>query len=226
MKQRKLNLIKLGCRALEFLILEIEFSLKIVDLVNFHLLLLFLYLKLTLSLCELILEFSLFLLLFCHLQILIENLTKLLCLSISMLEVWAVNCIVSDSFISSRGRCTTLLGFGLLLGLKSLILCLDFELLFFFLANHTVEAAPPGCKRLNLGYRILLKVFLLLLKLLLFIVQTISALNKIAIFRLQFVYFLLCFSILPIFLFDLLLQLFQLLAERQFLELSGLRLDR
>ena len=120
-----------------------------------------------------------------------------------MLEIWAVN-FRPDSFISSRGRSTTFL--GLLLCLKSLILCLNFELFFFFCADHTVEIAPPGCKRLYFGYCIILKVFLLLLELLLFIVQIFRTLNKIAIFGLQFVYFLLSFSVFLVFLIDILLQ--------------------
>lgn len=41
LKQRKLNLIKLGGGALEFLFLDIELSLEIIDFVDFHLLLLF-----------------------------------------------------------------------------------------------------------------------------------------------------------------------------------------
>ena len=137
-----------------------------------------------------------------------------------MFEVWALR-IRWD-----RRRCIRLFGFGPLLCLKEIILRLNFVLLFFFLADHTVEIASPGREWLHLGYWYLLKVFLLLLELLLFIVQILGSLYKIAIVGLQFVYFLLSFSISLVFLVDLLLQLGYLLTKGQLLELSGRRLDR
>ena len=175
---------------------------KIVDLVDFHLLINLLYLELTLSLSQLLLKLCFFSLLFCHLQILIEHMLQLLGLGISMFEVWALR-IRWD-----RRRCLSLSlsGFGHLLCLKDIIFRLNFVLLFFFLANQTVETASPGRERLHLRHRDLLKVFLLLLELLLFIMQTLGSLNKIAIVGLQFVYFLLSFSVSLVFLVDLLLQ--------------------
>ena len=145
---------------------------------------------------------------------------QLLGLGISMFEVWALR-IRWD-----RRRCIRLFGFGPLLCLKEIILRLNFVLLFFFLANHAVEISSPCRERLHLGYWYLLKVFLLLLELLLFIVQILGSLYKIAIVGLQFVYFLLSFSISLVFLVDLLLQLGYLLTKGQLLELSGRRLDR
>ena len=162
--------------------------------------------KLNLSRSQLILEFRFFPLLFRHLQILIENGLELLGLGISMFEVWALR-IRWD-----RRRCS-LFGFGHLLCLKDIIFRLNFVLFFFFLANQTVETASPGRERLHLGHRDLFKVFLLLLELLLFIVQILGSLNKIAIVGLQFAYFLLSFSVSLVFLVDLLLQLGYLLTE-------------
>ena len=70
-----------------------------------------------------------------------------------------------------------------------------FLLFFSFLANPVVEGASPSRKWCDFGLCCFLEVFLQLQKGFFFIGQICSALNKVAIVGLQFIYFRLSFSV-------------------------------